>query len=243
MPKGMTGVRGAVQDIRNRSAGGGGESILWFKVEDGEEEVVRFLEQGEEVKWAWVHEIPIEGKSAPRLEPCRDQDDSGDRIGEACPGCEQKLRRKFQGYVNVIWRDAPVFDRDAEGRMKRDSARKPIIIGRQDQVAVWQQGVTVFEELDGKDVTYKGLGSRDFRIKRRGQQLNTTYSIEPADPDAGPQPLSDADKALADDKYDLSPKVTARSYEDWGKSGSTSSNGGSNQAQPRVDVSPFMRGK
>jgi hypothetical protein len=247
MPVGMKGVRGVVQDIEARKNSSGGGGPLWLKVGDGESVTVRFLEQGEDVKWAWCHEVPQAGQQWPRLVVCRDQDEAGQQSGEPCPGCEANYKRKFQGWINVIWRDAPVFEREKPepgktfGRMKKGPDGRLIQQGTEDQVAVWQAGVVVFEELDGKDVTYKGLTSRDFVIKRRGTGMATKYTIEPADPDAGPVVMSSNDKKLAEGKQDLTGKVSPEPYDSWGKTGEQRE-----QQQDKLspaDTSPFMAGR
>lgn len=241
MPQGTQGIRNAVQDIETRKNSGGGGTGNWFKLDDGASAVVRFLEQGDQVHWAWCHDVQVEGQSYPMSFPCRDQDENGDHVGEACPGCEQRLGRKFKGWINLIWRDGPVYAREANGRLKKDGDGKYIVEGRADVLAVWNSGVTVFEELDGKDITYKGLSSRDFRITRRGTGMNTRYLIEPADPDSGPQPMSVSDKKLAEEKPDLAPEVTPMPYDQWGKKRKQQTEEGPRPVA--ADVSPFMSKK
>lgn len=241
MPKGMVGVRDAVRDIEERkNSGGSGEFRKWFRLDDGESAIVRFLEQGEDVKWAWCHEVPVPGRQFGRWVACRDQDEEGQRIGEACPGCEQETKRKFQGFINLIWRDAPTFKTDAQGRLEKQNG-KPIRDGEEDQIAMWQAGVIVFEELDGKDVHYKGLTSRDFRITRRGTGMNTKYAIEPADPDGGAKPMSKADQKLEGEKYDFTEDVTPQPYEDWGKLRKDVQATNERPDVTPVDTSPFMK--
>lgn len=235
----MESVRDAVKEIETRkNSGGGGNFRNWFKIGDRESAVVRFLEEGQDVKWAWCHEVPVEGRKFGRWVPCRDQDEDGQRSGEACPGCEKEYKRKFQGFINMIWRDAPVFKKNSEGRLEKTQGGDFIKVGEEDQLAMWQAGVMVFEELDGKDVTYKGLTSRDFRITRRGSGMDTKYFIEPADPDAGPKAMTKADKEIAAEKYDFTEDVNPRPYSEWDKKPETDDN------KPRVsptDASPFMK--
>ena len=235
----MEAVRGAVQDIQSRKNSGGGGREQWFSLKDGQTAVVRFLEQDDEVKWAWVHDVEEPGKQYPRKVPCRDQDENGQRNGEPCPGCEKGLKRKFMGTINLIRRDAPKIKVNEKGDWVRDSANNLVFEGTEDQLAVWTSGITVFDELQGKDVTYRGLRSRDFRVSRRGTGLDTKYTIEPADPDAGPQPLSEADKALEAAKPDLTEKVTPPPYDNWWDEQSPSNQ----EAAPEVSeaVSPFLR--
>lgn len=219
MPRGFEGVREASQDIAARASAGGAGG-LYFKLGDGDSAIVRFLEESDEVAWSWCHQLePEGGRSWGRKVPCRDQDELGNQQGEPCPGCEhpneEVRKRKFTGWINMIWRDAPKAVRDSEGRVRKDANGKVITDGVADQIATWESGITVFEELDGKDVTYKGLTSRDWRITRKGSGLKTTYVIEPADPDGGPKSMSVKDKALAKEKNDYTSRVTAPSYESY----------------------------
>ncbi len=239
MPKGLQSIEGAQQDIEARKAAGGAAGALFFRVEPGATETVRFLEQGDELAWAWVHELKAEpGKQFGQKVACRDQGEDGERIGAACPGCDDGLARTFQGYINVIWRNAPLYDRDENNRMRRDKDNNFIVVGEEDQVALWKTGITVFGQLTKKDGKYKGLRSRDFEVQRRGSGLQTEYYVEPADPDAGPQEMSEKDKALLEEKTDLTPLITPPPFDQWGQRRKQ------NASQPETrpsDTSPFTR--
>jgi hypothetical protein len=213
----MDGVRGAVRDIviRKHMINDRGR-VTWFKLGADEGAIVRFLEHGDDVNWAWCHDLPVEGKKWGRAVPCRDQGESGRRIDESCPGCEQAFPRKFKGFINVIWRDAPVFAKDADGLIRWGPGGKPIVEGEADQLAVWNTGPTVFEDLARKDVAW-GLTSRDFLVTRRGAGLQTKYVIEPSGPHGDPVPMSESDKELAATKTDLTRYVTPQSYANWGR--------------------------
>jgi hypothetical protein len=118
-------------------------------------------------------------------------------------------KRSFRGYVNVIRRDAPTFQKDSEGNIVKDAAGNWVKAEQvEEQLQYWEGGITVFEELDTIDRTFKGLDSRDFIITRRGTGLNTRYSIVPADPDAGSVPMTQKDIELAGRKRDLNQKIT-----------------------------------
>jgi hypothetical protein len=65
MARGFDSVKEAGRDIEERkNALGDGDFTprVYFKIAPGKSATVRFLEQGEEVNWAWVHEIPVEGR-------------------------------------------------------------------------------------------------------------------------------------------------------------------------------------
>lgn len=207
MARGFGAVATATRDIEERKNSGGG-GVRYFRLDPGDSAIVRFLEEGDEVNCGWAHLVPVPGRQVPLKVPCRDQDEEGRRnLGIECPGCEKGYDIKFRGVINMIQRDAPTQEK------KGDSW---VTVGNDDAVVVWDQGISVFEDLQEKDIVFKGLKSRDFRIKRRGSGFDTTYSIEPADPDGGPQPMSASDKELAENKYDLNEFVTPQSYDSWG---------------------------
>jgi hypothetical protein len=223
MARGFESVKEAGRDIEARkNALGDGDFTprLYFKLEPGASATVRFLEQGDEVNWAWVHEIPVEGKPYGTKVPCRDQDEEGRRIGEQCPGCEQDLKRTFRGAINLIWRGA-----GEEG---------------EDVVATWISGPRVFvDTLDPLETAYRGLGSRDFVITRKGSGRDTAYSVLPADPDGGAKPLSAVDKKLNKDKQDVSYFVEPPAYEEWGKAKKKTQGETTKTFVEPNDVSPF----
>lgn len=206
MPRGFQGVRQVAENNKNafNNASNEGNYVKKFKLLDGATATVRFLDQGEQIAWCHIHAIPTGGQWPEDL-PCLDQDGEGRR----CPGCESDnakiSKRKFKGFINLIWRNAPKQEKKGD---------KWETTSYEDQIAVWMSGITVFDELDTIDVNYKGLISRDFRIVRKGAKLDTTYSILPADVDSGPQPLSDADNELTKKKYDLQQFITPLSAEE-----------------------------
>jgi hypothetical protein len=124
-------------------------------------------------------------------------------------------KRSFRMYINLIRRDAPVFQKDSDGKFVRDSQNRFIPTGETEQaVFYWETGIQNAEALAEKDALYHGLMSRDFTITRKGSGLDTRYLIEPADPDGGPVPLTEADQALEADKPDLNKFTVPRSREE-----------------------------
>jgi|SRR6516162_102897 hypothetical protein len=239
MPKGFAKFREAAADIEARRQGGGGPWTQWFRMKDGESATVRFLEQGDDVTWAWFHQLaPKEGQNFGDDEPCRNQDGS-DR--DSCPGCQQGLRRKVVGFINIIWRDGPVWKTNEEGRLVKEG-NQLVLDHREDILATWRGGFQVFTELDGIDAAFKGLMSRDFVVTRKGEQLNTTWQIFPSDPDGGPKAMSKADKELAAGKEDLVPRITPAEYEDWGK-GTPAQRppDGNGQVDEADEINPFRK--
>lgn len=195
MPRGLS----VVEKFGKRSAGGAGPMRLRLK--EGETATVRFLEQGDDLFYYYYHDFShLDKQNGFKVSfPCLDQEDDG----TPSPGAEQDFPRKFRTSVNVIWRDAPEYERDSDGKIITGSDGKWKQIGKKDQVAVWEGGQNVFKMLAEKDRKYKGLGSLELEIARSGTGFDTRYSIEPADFDAGKTPLSDEDKKLAEGKYNL----------------------------------------
>jgi hypothetical protein len=249
MPRGFKGVRQASAKIEaKRNAGGFGPQALYFTLDPGDSAELRFCEEGDDISWCWVHEVPVEGRNWGRDVPCLDQDDED----EACPGCEKELKRKFKGFINVIWKDAPVYQRDKEGKLVKVDGEKNVI-DHKDQVALWTSGVRLFEELDEVDDTYRGLRSRRFIVKRKGKGLDTKYVIKPADIDSGAEPFTKVEKELEADKYDLAEFMKQPTYDDFvtiingGNAGSYSSDNGSKSKDDAVKdakkKNPFMRNR
>jgi hypothetical protein len=241
VPKGTKGIQAASQDIAARASAGGGDKRLWFKLKPGESATVRFLEQGDDIAWAWMHELPPRGNQRWGDEiPCLDQE----RQGLPCPGCQAGADRSFSGFINLIWRNGPVYKKNAEGYFERDAQRNYIQAGNADVIAVWNSGIRVFEELSGKDATYLGLMSRDFTVTRHGEGTQTKYQLEPfvVDGETKATPMSDADKKLAAEKYDFTAETEPGSFEDYQARASGSGSSDSVQPEQVRQQSPFGGG-
>jgi hypothetical protein len=241
MPRGFGGVRQASAEVEARRSSGG-PSALWFRIDAGEEAIVRFLEQDDDIFWCKMHEVPVDGRNFGRDVACCNQDDDG----TPCPGCERDLPRKFKGFINLIWDNAPVFKKNSEGRLEKDKDNNPIIISRKPQVAVWGSGIRVFEELDEINANFRGLRSRRFKVKRKGEKLSTKYSIQPQNVDSGPQDFSDEEKKLQAGKYDLNLFVKPPTYNEFLKELGESPNGSGGNSTPADEAAnknPFMRRK
>ena len=186
-----------------KGSGGMGGNDVNFKVAKGQTEVVRFLDTGQELdkQWCYVHTMPPRGKQRWGDDvPCLDQAGDG---AVRCPGCERGLDRSILGFVNLIWRNGPIYERDSEGRINWKNEK-----GRGDVLAVWIVGQTRLEEIDAVDSKYKGLTTRDWDITRNmGDSFDTRYRIDPhMDPESGSldaQPMSEADMKLAEQKPDV----------------------------------------
>jgi hypothetical protein len=212
MPVGSQGIRQAIAEAQARKEAYVPRNYIYFRLpNDGDSAVVRFLEQGDDFHWAYVHQMPPrQGQRFGDWEVSLDQNADG----TPCPLVDFQLKRAMRGYHMVIWRNAPVYQKDpGTGRLVKDATGRYNQVGTADQLALWQTSKSVEETLLDKDVTYKGLMSRDFRVTRRGEQLATTYNIDPSDPDAGPVPMSAADRELAATKPDMKTFITPKPYE------------------------------
>lgn len=160
-----------------------------------------------------MHSVPATGKSKyPDDVPCIDQEDED----IPCPGCEGNLKRSFKGFINVIWYDGPVYKRDADNKIVKDSDGDKQVIDERDQVALWKSGTRVFDVLEELDTKLRGkLSSRTFEVKRKGKKLDTHYSITPWDMNGGEEPFTSAEKKLLKDKHDIALFTKPPTYEEF----------------------------
>jgi hypothetical protein len=232
-------VRQASAEIESRRAGGPGVGATWFRLASGEEAVVRFLEQDDEIFWCHVHNVPVPDRQWGKDVVCLDQE----RDGTPCPGCERELPRKFKGFINLIWFDGPVVKRDSNGRKVKDSTGADVVIDRKDMTAIWSSGIRLFEDLAEINTNYRGLMSRKFKIKRKGSGLDTKYVITPADIDAGAQEFTAHETALAAEKFELVELTKPGTYDEFiGELNGRPINGQQQQnGEPQQRPNPFMR--
>lgn len=224
MPKGFKNLReelARIDERRAKAQEGDGERdwapVLWFKLPDSalgktKDEVtssmtavIRPLEGGDDLTYALVHPVIIDGRPFPVDIVCRDQDNSG----EACPGCEAGIKRAVKGFLNVIWRNAPDFPLD-EDTNKYNTKVDYESLPKSDKVAILSSGPTLFGRLDELDEDYT-LVDHDFSITREGLKLATKYKVKKLKKVA----LSAADKQLAAEKHDLSHYVRVPDYDEW----------------------------
>lgn len=256
MAKGFSFVERSGQERKARMGGSSvfaGKQI--FKLpSDGDKGVVRFIadEDGDFIYGARHHEVPREGQAWGDLVPCIAQDEDGNVTDDSCPGCENDLKMKDRFFALVLWKDAPVYKTDDKGKIVKDNLGDPVVIDHKDQMAVWPFGPQLAEALQEIDESY-GLGSREFRIKRKGEGLDTEYHIVPADVDGGKTKPDAADKKIiATSDIELGEFIKPPSYEDFEKrisgnfTGGNSgggSNGTSEPAKKAAKSNPFKRGK
>jgi hypothetical protein len=165
---------------------------------------VRFLDGDGEFEYCWTH--PVEtitnwGKRTKHI-PCLDQNDDGNK----CPGCEANLKKVQRFWINLIWRDAPVYERTDKGINWNK------VISNEDQIFVWTSGQSLFKILKEAQKDFGSLTDQDFILERTTEQWQP-YKLPRKQPE--PSPMSPADKKLAADKYDLLMFSKLPSYEDF----------------------------
>jgi hypothetical protein len=172
--------------------------------------VIRFIDDIKTFEWVWAH--PLQKLITPRGKPsftitlnevCLDQ--NGENRDD-CPGCKTEIVRKQRFWVNIIWRDAPVYELNDFGRPA--SPRR--IIGVEDQIVVWNSGTSLFNILDEIQIEYGDVKIQDFKLKRDVNNDFTPYTVASRQPDA--VELSAADRKLIEGRYDLRQLSKPNSY-------------------------------
>jgi len=209
MPAGFASAKKAIEE---RPRGGSSGGAWWtdkFQLKDKQEATVRFLEQGDDVQWCWMMQLPPKGNQRwGDLVPTLDVNNDG---AVDCPFKERiSSNAKMRGFINLIWRDAPVYKRDEKGWIVKDGANQLVIEGTADRVVVWELSQPLLELLGEYDTKMKGLCSRDVQVSRSGTGFDTKYIFFPLDP----TPISDADKKLASEKFDLAQFTTPPSHDE-----------------------------
>ena len=242
MPKGSAAFDSHQRAVEERrSAGGDFPRADFFKLEDGEQALVRFLEQGDDLTYAIVHRIKVPNLQWPQDMVCLDQNDDG----TPCPACQssdKKIRaRSTKGFVNIIWRGnqamqqhndqlrqmnqtqgtnhrlyklAPTYKRDENGWLEKDDNGVKTVIGYGDGIWLWKCTKSVFEELLKMDRMFKGRMTREMVVRRQGAGLkDTKYLIEPVDPTVA-QPMGPEDQALYPNRFDVDALTKPPTYEE-----------------------------
>lgn len=187
MPSGLKKIRALADESAARQAAfdensGGGR---YFSLPNsGDRARVRFLEQGDDVKFFWTHQLPARpGQQFGDAVLCLDQEDAG----APCPGCARQKNRTPKVAINLIWYGAPRFEREPGkdggiGKIKKDPVtNNPIVNGVEDVVATWACSQTVGGRLDtlhGNAEAKGGLMMGVYTVQRRGIKKNTEWDID-----------------------------------------------------------------
>jgi hypothetical protein len=195
----------------------------FFLPKNVDEAQVRFVDNMNEMVWAYTHSIPNPNYDPSRKggrkfvhRTCLDQQLDGEI---PCPGCEVGYERAPRGrhvWINLIWRDRAVLKRDPE----TNRAVQPYeVIGHEDQIMVWEGGKTVLDilislnkDFGENDRDPNGITSRDFTIRSTGDQRRPYEAARRLPDDLG---RDEADKALMAEKFDLKKLALPLSYEDF----------------------------
>ena len=208
MPRGFA----QAQKVGEFKASGGFQSrpkgINYFTIKDQQTAQVRFLNMAEEIDWARKWKLaPSANFPYGEFVNCVDQHEDG----TPDPGYAANLRSSFKAYPVMIWRAAPVYQKNPDGSLFKDSNKNKVLTGYADQVAVWECTWDVYNALKELDAKYGGLMSRDFEIKRIGADKSTKYMIMP---DGDQTPLSPSDQQLAQQRIDMAPFVKVPTYDE-----------------------------
>lgn len=209
MPQGLSKIKqiAAEAAARQKAYDEAGPGLRFFTLQDGQSARVRFLEQGDEVWYVWTHELPKKpGQRFGDAVMCLDQDDKG----EPCPGCARGVTRGARVAINLIWYDAPKFQREAgkdgkPGKVVKDGAGNPVVLRNPDGsaqtevvAATWNASQKVGGRLAHLNEKHGGLTGNVFDVMRQGTDKQTEYMID----FAAEQPPDTNDQQLWRDKPD-----------------------------------------
>lgn len=200
---------------------------------DGDSIVVRFLENSTEFEGAYFHmaqKVSQNGKKYFQRYLCLDQENESPG---SCPACVAGIQKSFKGFINVVWYDAPVYQKDDDGKLVKTNGEY-VQTGVEDINAIWIQGITVFKSLHTLDLTYNGLTNNDFRIIRSGKDKKTQYNILPV-----PGEPQEIDPKFIENKHDLS--VFTQPSDLAAMQQAFLPGQGQQVATPEAGASPFLR--
>ncbi len=242
MPRGFKAVKEAIAEIDAKREAAQSDApkrdfvpALWWKLPNsGDSCIFRALEDNDEVAFAAIHNVDVPDK---KRFPygldiiCRDQNNDD----EPCPGCEMGIKRSFKGWLNIIWRDAPDFPQDENGKWntKVDYSSVPTT---SDKVAILSSGPVLFDRLEELNDEYDGLKDLDLQITRSGTGTSTRYKIVPVKTGGKVKKskLSEADLKLAEAKNDLNFYLRIPDYEEWQQRAQGIFSGSSDGPEPTI---------
>jgi hypothetical protein len=214
--------------------------------------VVRFLEQGQDVNVYDMHEYKVPSDKArggffTKRKTCPKDSAFGNPNAD-CPMCRAGLAIKPRTAFNLIQRQRPVLRKGQDGKALKDNTGNWIIDGYMDDVVyidVANKSANFFRQCDNN---FRGLMSRDLILGLSGDNFQP-YTLAPADIDAGPQPMSEDDHALAAKKKNLdevfappqiqeAASIVAKYGANSGASGTTQGLGNTANAQPNQFLAP-----
>lgn len=211
MPKGFAGAQKATASM----SGGGGmikkpKGVTYFRLKNhNESAVIRFVQNHDDIEWARKWKLPPNSQFRYGEEVnCVDQFDDG----TPDPGFAANLRSTWKAYPLLIWRNAPVYAKDAQGNFLKDGNGNRQITGYADQLAVWECSNKVYTTLQSIEGSIRGLANQDLKVTRIGTDQNTVYNFFP---EGMPGPLSPADQmVVTQQRIDVSPFVKIPTFDE-----------------------------
>jgi hypothetical protein len=204
MPTGADMIRQAQREAAARQVQfeNAGPGIRYFRPEEGKTYTVRFCEEHGTLRSVYTHAIEMAGRRYPVKAQCLDQDDKG----VACPGCLRSKPRSQRMTSNVIWYDAPKFQREEgkdgkPGKIKKDDGGQPLFVITTDPetgqpkvatepcIATWEMSMTTGGILMARHDQFDGLTSRIFTVSRlpSSDPKKPIYMIDPVE-ERAPEP-------------------------------------------------------
>jgi hypothetical protein len=145
MPTGAEGAKKAGDFSGRTSFVQKPRGITYFKLaNDQDEAIVRFLNQHGEINWVRQWKTAAKpGFPFGEKIPCVDQYEDG----TPDPGYAANLKTAWTGYLPLIWRQAPQFQRNQDGSFVKDGNQNKIFVGYADDIALWEISYPIFKML------------------------------------------------------------------------------------------------
>jgi hypothetical protein len=140
MPRGLSRIQKLAEEAHARSVAfeaGSKDALRALKLNPGETATGRFLEQGENVWYLYMHDLPKKPNQryADRVQ-CLDQDDVGDG---RCPACLiEGTRRTARMVINFIRYDEPKLRRGPDDKAVKDAQGNFIFDGVEPALLIWE---------------------------------------------------------------------------------------------------------
>lgn len=187
MPKGLKKIEQLAADANKRREqyDAGGDWLRPLKLQKGHTARGRFLEEGENIWYLYVHELPKKpGQRYGDRVLCLDQDDQG----VECPGCRTEgVSRGTRVVINFLRYDEPKLRRDAQKKPVKDAQGNYVFDGVEPQVVVWNAPTGVGGRLSFLESEHGPLTQHVCTIHRTNDDKNP-WMIDVAEKGKTPEP-------------------------------------------------------
>lgn len=175
MPKGLQKIEKLAAEANARSAAyeaGEGAGQRALKLSPGETATGRFLEEGADVWFLYMHELPKKpGQSYGDRVQCLDQDDEG----KDCPGCSiDGVKRTARMVINFIRYDEPKLRRGADGKAVKDAQGNYVFDGVEPALVIWEAPQSAGGRLSYLESQNNG-GDPDHGITNHAVTIHRTH--------------------------------------------------------------------